>query len=406
MLTSIWAEKFDHAAAVTNFVVAPLSLLSGTFYSVEGLSPVFRAIGHANPFFYIISGFRYGFLGVADSPILLGSAGDPGHRRRAGAALLRAAAHRLEAKELRRLCHPCEYVEIDRIRVQIGRSGRKYMASEDDIPKSAQTLMRGLDILDETLLGPTKMSAVATKLGLSKTTTHRLAHALRSRGYLSITAEIALGPKLLQLGAVANEQVDYVGSRPISSFCPRAPASAFVGKREGDWSRHLDRVTGRQKLRVATAPSDQRPIAETGLGKALLFDDSEEGLQEALPHVRGGELQSRGRGCLACRDARACRARDRPARQPDRRRGASIAAPVRDANGNICVAISIASAAHYLTDTVMAEVVGHVAEIADKVSKALSAALRPRHDPRLIEGVGERAAPWPHCLRSRRHGSR
>ncbi|SFJ21586.1 ABC-2 type transport system permease protein [Sphingomonas sp. NFR04] len=73
VLTSIWAEKFDHAAAITNFVVAPLSLLSGTFYSVENLSPVFRAISHANPFFYIISGFRYGFLGVADSPILLGT---------------------------------------------------------------------------------------------------------------------------------------------------------------------------------------------------------------------------------------------------------------------------------------------------------------------------------------------
>jgi ABC-2 type transport system permease protein len=73
VLTSIWAEKFDHAAAVTNFVVAPLALLSGTFYSVENLSPVFRAISHANPFFYIISGFRYGFLGVADSPILIGS---------------------------------------------------------------------------------------------------------------------------------------------------------------------------------------------------------------------------------------------------------------------------------------------------------------------------------------------
>jgi ABC-2 type transport system permease protein len=73
VMTSIWAEKFDHAAAVTNFVVAPLSLLSGTFYSVEALSPVFRAISHANPFFYIISGFRYGFLGDSDSPIFLGA---------------------------------------------------------------------------------------------------------------------------------------------------------------------------------------------------------------------------------------------------------------------------------------------------------------------------------------------
>jgi ABC-2 type transport system permease protein len=73
VLTSIWAEKFDHAAAVTNFVVAPLSLLSGTFYSVDRLSPLFQTISHLNPFFYIISGFRYGFLGVADSPILTGS---------------------------------------------------------------------------------------------------------------------------------------------------------------------------------------------------------------------------------------------------------------------------------------------------------------------------------------------
>lgn len=73
LITSIWAEKFDHAATIGNFVVAPLSLLSGTFYSVDALSPLFRAISHANPFFYVISGFRYGFLGVADSPIAFGA---------------------------------------------------------------------------------------------------------------------------------------------------------------------------------------------------------------------------------------------------------------------------------------------------------------------------------------------
>jgi ABC-2 type transport system permease protein len=73
LLTSIWADKFDHAAAVTNFVVAPLSLLSGTFYSIHHLAPAFQVVSHANPFFYVISGFRYGFLGVADSPILIGA---------------------------------------------------------------------------------------------------------------------------------------------------------------------------------------------------------------------------------------------------------------------------------------------------------------------------------------------
>jgi len=75
LLTSIWAEKFDHAAAVTNFVVTPLSLLSGTFYSVHQLAPKFQAVSHANPFFYVISGFRAGFLGRSDSPLLVGAVG-------------------------------------------------------------------------------------------------------------------------------------------------------------------------------------------------------------------------------------------------------------------------------------------------------------------------------------------
>jgi ABC-2 type transport system permease protein len=75
LLTSLWAEKFDHAAAVTNFVVTPLSLLSGTFYSVSQLAPAFRSVSHANPFFYVISGFRAGFLGISDSPLLVGALG-------------------------------------------------------------------------------------------------------------------------------------------------------------------------------------------------------------------------------------------------------------------------------------------------------------------------------------------
>ena len=74
VLTSIWAEKFDHAAAIGNFVVAPLALLSGTFYSVDSLAPTFAMISHANPFHYAISGFRYGFIGTTDIPLGAGSA--------------------------------------------------------------------------------------------------------------------------------------------------------------------------------------------------------------------------------------------------------------------------------------------------------------------------------------------
>ena len=66
LLASIWAEKFDHNAAVTNFVIAPLSLLSGTFYVIDNLAPTFQIISRFNPFFYVISGFRFGFLGQSD----------------------------------------------------------------------------------------------------------------------------------------------------------------------------------------------------------------------------------------------------------------------------------------------------------------------------------------------------
>ena len=75
LLTSIWADKFDHNAMIQNFVVGPLSLLSGTFYSIDNLHTAVRVFSHANPFFFVISGFRFGFLGTTDSPILVGAVG-------------------------------------------------------------------------------------------------------------------------------------------------------------------------------------------------------------------------------------------------------------------------------------------------------------------------------------------
>jgi ABC-2 type transport system permease protein len=74
VVAGVWAEKFDQMALVTNFVVTPLTFLSGTFYSVEQLGGVFHAVTHANPFFYLIDGFRYGFIGKAGSDIGLGVA--------------------------------------------------------------------------------------------------------------------------------------------------------------------------------------------------------------------------------------------------------------------------------------------------------------------------------------------
>jgi ABC-2 type transport system permease protein len=66
IVAGIWAEKFDQIAAFQNFVIMPLTFLSGVFYSVHSLPPAWQALSHANPFFYMIDGFRYGFFGASD----------------------------------------------------------------------------------------------------------------------------------------------------------------------------------------------------------------------------------------------------------------------------------------------------------------------------------------------------
>lgn len=72
LAAGIWSEKFDHIAAVTNFIVTPMTFLSGTFYSVEMMPEAWQTLAHVNPFFYMIDGFRYGFTGHADGNLWVG----------------------------------------------------------------------------------------------------------------------------------------------------------------------------------------------------------------------------------------------------------------------------------------------------------------------------------------------
>ncbi len=72
IVAAVFANKFDQMAAITNFIITPLSFLSGTFYSIEALPPVMRTLTHWNPIFYLIDGVRYGVLGVSDSSPLRG----------------------------------------------------------------------------------------------------------------------------------------------------------------------------------------------------------------------------------------------------------------------------------------------------------------------------------------------
>ena len=68
LLAGVYADKIDQLAAFQNFVIMPLTFLSGVFYSIHALPPVWQQVSHANPFFYMVDGFRYGFFGVSDFP--------------------------------------------------------------------------------------------------------------------------------------------------------------------------------------------------------------------------------------------------------------------------------------------------------------------------------------------------
>ncbi|GAB4210994.1 MAG: ABC transporter permease [Rhodoferax sp.] len=66
VVAGLWSEKFDQMAAFQNFIVMPMTFLSGVFYSITSLPPFWQAVSHVNPFFYLTDGFRYGFFGVSD----------------------------------------------------------------------------------------------------------------------------------------------------------------------------------------------------------------------------------------------------------------------------------------------------------------------------------------------------
>jgi ABC-2 type transport system permease protein len=72
VIAGLWAEKFDHMASVTNFIIVPLSFLSGTFYSIERLPDYLQVISKINPFFYMIDGFRFCFIDKSDGSIIIG----------------------------------------------------------------------------------------------------------------------------------------------------------------------------------------------------------------------------------------------------------------------------------------------------------------------------------------------
>ena len=250
-------------------------------------------------------------------------------------------------------------------------------AGEDRAVKAqgSQTLLRGLDMLDKVVDGPVKLADLSNRMGLTRSTTHRLANALIDRGFLSYLPRegYKLGPKLLQLGFLAQSQADVVQiARPqIEVLAQRTEDTVHLGRVDGDQALYLDKIPGRRRVDISSRVGDRQPLTSTGLGKALLLDEGEPAWRRMfdLDQQRGAPVADYARWCERMRGYAAAGHSFDLEENEDQIR--CVAAPVRDASGRIIAAISVSSAAQYMDDDRMDALVADVRQTAQAISTHL-----------------------------------
>jgi DNA-binding IclR family transcriptional regulator len=229
----------------------------------------------------------------------------------------------------------------------------KNLSDDSARASGSQTLLRGLDLLDAVAERPLALPELAARLGLSRSTTHRLANALVERRFLVFTprAGYRLGPKLLDLGSRAQRQVDLVQiARPhMEDLAHRSEDTVHLGVRVGDQALYLDKIPGRRRIEISSRVGERQPLTTTGLGKALLLDGNRASWNAlfAAEQAKGDADLWHGR---MADYAAAGYAFDLEENE-DRIR--CVAAPVRGAAGAIVGAISVSGAAQYMDDTRM-----------------------------------------------------
>lgn len=235
----------------------------------------------------------------------------------------------------------------------------------------AQTLERGLGLVERVVNEPMALRELAASAGLAINTTRRLAGSLVGYGFLALGPDklYRSGPKLLELGARARDQQDIVViARPhLAELSAATGAPSFLGERDGDYSVHLHRAPGRQRVAVSTAVGTRRKLPETSLGKALLFDDPEHEWDRLFANV-SPEFRPEG-WKEAMHHACAVNFVVHDAPSPDRIR--AMASPIRDASGKIVAAISFVSPLQYAGDDEVERVAPLVCTAALSISEVL-----------------------------------
>ncbi|CAH1650797.1 MULTISPECIES: IclR family transcriptional regulator [unclassified Chelatococcus] len=243
--------------------------------------------------------------------------------------------------------------------------------------QGAQTLMRGLDVLEAIASGATDLPALAKQLGTTRTTTHRLASALVDRGYLTFTPRegYSLGPKLLELGFRARRDMPLskVAHSHLQRLAEHTLDTVQLGILDEGVVFYIDKVPGQRRFEIRSSVGDRHPVWCTGLGKALVLDMSE-ARWGAFFDARGPDLTPPSPGARTTwfdqmrSYAERGVAFDLEESEPQLR---CVAAPIRDASGMIVAAVSVSSLAPYMQPERMQTLSRDVLETASAISAAL-----------------------------------
>ena len=240
----------------------------------------------------------------------------------------------------------------------------------------SQTLVRGLEVLEAVASGVNTLSDLAATVKLNRSTAHRLASTLVERRYLSFVPRYGygLGPKALEVGYQARVQLNIprVAREHLEKLAALTGDTVHLGVLDGTRALYLDKIPGRRRVEISSRVGELQPLRSTGLGKALLLDESEARLREFYRCENGS-----GQRYDVSETAWMRRMRDYAGNgcafdlEENEDRIRCVAAPVRDATGTIKAAISVSSAAHYMSDARMRALVEDVRWTAGEISRGL-----------------------------------
>ena len=284
----------------------------------------------------------------------------------------------------------------------------------------SQTLLRGLDVIDVVAAGPIKLGDLAARLGLTRSTTHRLASALTDRRYLSFVPHsgYSLGPKLLELGFRVRDELDLprVAAPHLERLALLTEDTVHLGVLDRGRVLYLDKIPGKRRINISSRIGELQPVTSTGLGKALILDLDEDAWLELFRAERGEAARQgpRRRAEISQQEwlarmrgyVQAGYAFDLEENEDQIR---CIAAPIRDVAGRTIAAISVSSAAQYMSDHRMQALSKDVMAAAHRISEGLGWTGRHPPHPLSCDGAGGGARGSPLAMtrktRARRPGT-